>query len=55
MLESDLDVWPYFCRVPTFSNVADWPSRGDFTELIDRGAVRDRVDIELIHEISEMM
>eukprot|EP00435_Cladocopium_sp_Y103_P004054 s4006_g1.t1 len=30
LLEAGLDVRPYFCRVPTSSNVADGPSRLDF-------------------------
>ena len=28
--ESELDTIPYFCRVPTSSNLADGPSRLDF-------------------------
>ena len=49
-----MDAWPYSGRVPTISNIADWPSRGEFSELTDRGAVRDRFGMELIHKISEM-
>lgn len=54
VLEGDIDAWPYFCRVPTFSNIADWPSRGEFVELIKRGAIRDRFGMELIKEMSKI-
>ena len=30
LLEARLEVQPYFCRVPTMSNIADGPSRLDF-------------------------
>ena len=30
VLEAQLDIHPFFCRVPTFSNFGDEPSRGSF-------------------------
>ena len=33
--------WPWFSRVPSDSNVADSPSRGDFQHLLELGFVRD--------------
>ena len=34
--------WPWFSRVPSDSNCADDPSRGEFTHLLERGYVRDK-------------
>ena len=42
-LEEDLDVRSYFCRVPTSSNPADGPSRGDFSLAEKLGCHRVRV------------
>ena len=33
--------WPWFSRVPSDSNIADSPSRGDFQHLLELGFVRD--------------
>ena len=49
-MESALDVFPYFCRVPTFSNIGDGPSRGDFSVCEKLGARRIAVNAQrLIH------
>ena len=37
-LESDLNVWPFFARVPMHSNMGDDPSRGRFEMLRQLGA-----------------
>eukprot|EP00438_Fugacium_kawagutii_P018747 Skav204386 [mRNA] locus=scaffold2947:24764:26011:+ [translate_table: standard] len=50
-LEAALDVHPYFCRVPTFSNIADLPSRGKFSFLLDRGAVESLIKDDLVCKI----
>ena len=44
LLESELDVSAYFCRVPTHSNLADGPSRLDFRLCWQLGAVETVVD-----------
>ena len=48
--EADIDLIPYFCRVPTFSNLADGPSRGRFDLSVFCGAERIRVSGELLSE-----
>lgn len=48
MLESSLDVFPYFCRVPTFSNIGDGPSRGVFVICEKLGAKRVAVNAQLL-------
>lgn len=48
--EADLDLIPYFCRVPTFSNLADGPSRGQFDLSVFCGAERIRVRGDLLSE-----
>ena len=42
-VEADLGVDAYFCRVPTHSNIADAPSRLDFSVCESIGATRMRV------------
>ena len=39
-LEEQLDVQAFFMRVPTFSNIADGPSRGDFSAVFRMGGRR---------------
>ena len=46
-LEANLDVRPYFCRVPTFSNLGDMPSRGQFDFLFSLGC--ERVNVSAQH------
>lgn len=48
LLESDLNVDTFFCRVPTFSNIADGPSRHDFTMCERIGASRVSVPSEML-------
>lgn len=38
ILEAELGIQAYFCRVPTFSNPADMPSRLDFSKCLEWGA-----------------
>ena len=52
-MESDLDVRPFFSRVPTHSNFGDAPSRGKFDELIQLGAQRTYVSDDMISALSE--
>lgn len=47
-LESELAISPYFCRVPTHSNLADGPSRDDFELCFRLGASRVRVPFETL-------
>ena len=42
-LEADLNVWPFFSRVPTHSNMGDDPSRGRFEMLEMLGARRTEI------------
>ena len=44
LLESELDVSTYFCRVPTHSNLADGPSRLDFHMCRKIGAIETAID-----------
>ena len=46
--ESELDTTPYFCRVPTSSNLGDGPSRMDFSMCYKLGAVRSDISHELL-------
>ena len=46
--ESELDTVPYFCRVPTSSNLADGPSRLDFGMCAELGASQIHVPHELL-------
>lgn len=47
--EAELNVTPYFCRVPTHSNLAEEPSRGSsFTICEELGARRMRVDESML-------
>eukprot|EP00435_Cladocopium_sp_Y103_P061413 s1136_g23.t1 len=48
LLEAGLDVRPYFCRVPTTSNVADGPSRLDFRVCRELGAEESLVPFDTI-------
>lgn len=48
--EAAMDLIPYFCRVPTFSNLADGPSRGQFDLSVFCGAKRIRVDGKMLSE-----
>jgi len=47
-LESELAISPYFCRVPTHSNLADGPSRDDFELCFKLGATRVEVPFETL-------
>ena len=55
VLESELNVSPYFCRVPTFSNLADGPSRDDFELCFKLGASRIRVSADLIYSMADLV
>ncbi len=46
--EAELEVSPYFCRVPTHSNLADDPSRGSFDLCERMGAKRMRIGFPLL-------
>ena len=48
LLEAELAVGTHFARVPTFSNIADAPSRLDFLKCIEMGA-------EIVEVTDEMM
>ena len=44
-IEESLDVQAFFCRVPTSSNIADGPSRGDFSLIEKLGGRRVRLPV----------
>ena len=46
--EAELEVMPYFCRVPTFSNLGDGPSRMDFDACLALGARRWAVESDVL-------
>jgi hypothetical protein len=48
--ESDLNTTPYFCMVPTTSNLADGPSRLDFGVCLQLGAEETAVDFAVLRE-----
>ena len=48
--EANLEVKPYFCRVPTASNVADGPSRLDFRMCFALGAVETKVSMDTLRK-----
>ena len=50
LLEAHLDVKPFFCRVPTSSNVADGPSRQNFQMCRELGAVQTVVPLETLRK-----
>ena len=49
-LEADLEIHPFFARVPTHSNLGDDPSRGRFSDLEARGASRILLDDQYIRD-----
>ncbi len=51
-MECDTNLPPYFCRVPSYSNLGDDPSRGRFDELERQGASRCHVDRATLFELS---
>lgn len=51
VLEAQLDVHPFFSRVPTYSNFGDKPSRGSFQKLMKLGAVRTHLDNDVIRKL----
>jgi hypothetical protein len=54
-LEADLDVWPFFSRVPTHSNMGDDPSRGRFEMLEMLGAQRTVItDAQILQLVADM-
>ena len=44
-LEAQSFLLSWYARVPTFSNIADAPSCGEFATLMNLGAVRDELDV----------
>ena len=50
LLEAQLEVLPYFCRVPTRSNAADGPSRLDFKLCVELGAEEFQVPDEVLRK-----
>ena len=54
-LEADLNVWPFFSRVPTHSNMGDDPSRGQFEMLEMLGARRTEItDAQILRLVADM-
>ena len=54
-LEADLDVWPFFSRVPTHSSMGDDPSRGRFEMLEMLGARRTEItDAQVLQLVADM-
>ena len=51
LMEADLNLWPFFARVPTSSNFSDDPSRGKFETLLQMGACQTNVTDEMIAEL----
>ena len=54
VIESNLDVRPYFSLVPTHSNFGDAPSRGKFDELLRLGAQQARVSDDMICALKQI-
>lgn len=52
-MEADLDVRPFFARVPTHSNFGDDPSRGRFSLLLSLGAERTFISDDMIRALCE--
>ena len=50
LLEAQLEVQPYFCRVPTMSNIADGPSRLDFRMCFVLGAEEFKVPMDILRK-----
>ena len=50
LLEAQLEVQPYFCRVPTMSNIADGPSRLDFRMCFALGAEEFKVPMDILRK-----
>ena len=48
LLDARMDGQPYFCRVPTKSNVADGPSRLDFRMCLALGAEEFKVPLDVL-------
>ena len=54
-LEAELNVWPFFARVPTHSNMGDDPSRGRFEMLEMLGAQRTEIsDAQVLRLMADM-
>lgn len=51
LLEVDSNIFPWYARVPSPSNIADAPSRGKTEELMMLGATR--IDVE--EHVSEVL
>ena len=52
-LEVEFSLLTWYARVPTFSNVADGPSRGDAKFLTDVGGVHDVIRVaELFGDVA---
>ena len=51
VLEANLDIHPFFSRVPTYSNFGDEPSRGSFQRLSKLGAERTSLDDGMIRKL----
>ena len=50
-MEANLDIRPYFARVPASSSFGDAPSRGEFRLLLQSGTERIAISNELIAEL----
>ena len=50
LAEARFEIQPFFCRVPTASNVADSPSRLDFRVCFALGAVETKVPMDTIRK-----
>ena len=51
LAEAQLNVHSFFARVPTFSNLADDPSRGFFADLLSNGAEQTYINDDLVARI----
>lgn len=45
--ETKSNLYPWYARVPTDSNISDSPSRLDTTKLDSMGVIRVRIDLGL--------
>ena len=45
-IQAEAPAYVWYCRVPSHSNIADAPSRGDIAALVEGGAAQDVIPEE---------
>ena len=53
-IQAEAPAYVWYCRVPSHSNIADAPSRGDVSALVMEGAIQDEVP-EGYWDLAEMV